>query len=82
MRDIVTIYVGFAYLNAPQLSGIETKLANPTRLIADRRLNPTYDLVFELANWILPKRKFCCADSADGSSLAKISIFVASGTKR
>ena len=43
-RDLGTIYVGFAYLNAPQKSEIVTKLANPTRLVADRRLNPTYTL--------------------------------------
>ncbi len=28
-RDVGTIYVGFAYLNAPQEFGITTKLANP-----------------------------------------------------
>ena len=30
-RDIDTIYVGFAYLNAPQQVEIATKLANPTK---------------------------------------------------
>jgi hypothetical protein len=30
-REIGTIYVGFAYLNAPQKFEIATKLANPTR---------------------------------------------------
>jgi hypothetical protein len=40
-RDVGTIYVGFVYLNAPQKFEIATKLANPTRLVADRRLNPT-----------------------------------------
>ena len=40
-RDIGKIYVGFAYLNAPQKFEIATKLANPTRLVADRRLNST-----------------------------------------
>jgi hypothetical protein len=43
-RDVGTIYVGFAYLNATQKFEIATKLANPTKLVADRRLNPTYDL--------------------------------------
>jgi hypothetical protein len=43
-RDVGTIFVGFAYLNAPQKFEIATKLANPTRLVADFRLNPTYDL--------------------------------------
>ncbi len=42
-RDADSIYVGFAYLNASQNLEIATKLANPTRLIANRRLNPTYD---------------------------------------
>ncbi len=41
-RDVGTIYVGFAYLDAPQEFEITTKLANPTRLRAVRRLNPTY----------------------------------------
>ena len=45
-RDVGTIYVGFAYLNAPQKFEIAPKLANPTRLAAYRRLNPTYDLSF------------------------------------
>ena len=47
-RDVGTIYVGFAYLNAPQKFEIATKLANPTRLVADRWLNPTYNLSFRL----------------------------------
>jgi len=51
-RDVDTIYVGFAYLNAPQKFEIATKLANPTRLVADRRLNPTYDLPFGPTEWI------------------------------
>ena len=45
-RDAGTIYVGFAYLNEPQQLEIETKLANPTGLVADCQLNPTYDLSF------------------------------------
>jgi hypothetical protein len=45
-RDSDTIYVGFAYLNAPQKFEIATQLANPTRLVVNRRLNPTYDLLF------------------------------------
>ena len=53
-RDVGTIYVGFAYLKAPQKFEIATKLANPTRLVADRRLNPTYDLSFRLSKWIPP----------------------------
>ena len=53
-RDAGTIYVGFAYLNAPKKFEIATKLANPTRLVADRRLNPTYDLSFRPTKWILP----------------------------
>jgi hypothetical protein len=43
-RNEGTTYVGFAYLNAPQQFEIATKLANPTRSVADHRLNPTYDL--------------------------------------
>jgi hypothetical protein len=43
-RDVGTIYVGFANLNVPQHFEIATKLANPTSLVADRRLKPTYDL--------------------------------------
>jgi hypothetical protein len=35
-RDVGTIYGGFAYLNAPQHFEIVRKLANPTRLVADR----------------------------------------------
>jgi hypothetical protein len=42
-RDVGTIYVGFAYLNASQKFELATKLVNPTILVADRRLNPTYD---------------------------------------
>jgi hypothetical protein len=53
-RNVGTIYVGFAYLNAPQKFVIATKLANPTRLVADRRLNPTYDLLFRPTKWIPP----------------------------
>jgi hypothetical protein len=45
-RDIGTIYVGFAYLNAPQKLKTPTKIANPTKLVANQRLNPTYDLPF------------------------------------
>jgi hypothetical protein len=41
-RNAGTIYVGFAYLIAPQKFEIAAKLANPTRLVADLRLNPTY----------------------------------------
>jgi hypothetical protein len=51
-RDVDPIYVGFAYLNAPQKFGVEVKLANPTRLVGDRRLNPTYDLAFRTTKWI------------------------------
>jgi hypothetical protein len=40
-RDVGKIYVGFASLVAPQKFEIATKLANPTRLITDSRLNPT-----------------------------------------
>ena len=36
-RDVGTIDVGFAYFKAPAKLVIETKLANPTRLVADRR---------------------------------------------
>jgi hypothetical protein len=43
-RAVDTIYVGFAYLNALQKFEIATKLTNPTRSVADHRLNPTYDL--------------------------------------
>jgi hypothetical protein len=53
-RDVGTIYVGFAYLNASQKFELATKLANPTRLVADRRLNPTYDLSFRPTKWIPP----------------------------
>jgi hypothetical protein len=34
-RDVGTIYVGFAYLNAPQKLEIAKKLANPTRSVAN-----------------------------------------------
>jgi hypothetical protein len=53
-RDVGIIYVGFAYLDAPQKSEIATKLANPTILVAIRRLNPTYDLAFKPTKWIAP----------------------------
>jgi hypothetical protein len=53
-RYVGAIYVGFAYLNAPQKSEITTKLANPTKLVEDRRLNPTYDLSFRPTEWIAP----------------------------
>jgi hypothetical protein len=43
-RDIRNVYVGFAYLIAPQQFEIAPKLANPTRLVANCQLNPTYDL--------------------------------------
>ncbi len=35
-RDTGTIFVGFAYLNVLQQSEVASKLANPTRLVADR----------------------------------------------
>jgi hypothetical protein len=35
------IGIGFGYLNAPQMFEIATKSANPTRTVADRRLDPT-----------------------------------------
>ncbi len=57
-RDVGTIYVGFAYLNTPQQFDIATKLANPTRLVADRRLNPTYDLSLSHTKWIPSKLNF------------------------
>ncbi len=53
-RDVGTIYVGFACLNVPQQFEIAKKLANSTRLVADRRLNPTYDLAFRTTMWIHP----------------------------
>jgi hypothetical protein len=43
LRDVGAIYVGFAYPDEFQQFEIATKLANPTRLVANRRLNPTYD---------------------------------------
>ena len=43
-RDDGNIFVGFAFLNLPQQSVIAYKLENPTRPVADDRLNPTYDL--------------------------------------
>ena len=59
-RDTSAIYVGFAYLREPQKFEIASKLANPTILVADRRLNPTYDLSFRPTKWIppLPKTGF------------------------
>ena len=54
-RDTSAIYVGFAYLREPQKFEIAPKLANPTILVADRRLNPTYDLSFRPTKWIPPK---------------------------
>jgi hypothetical protein len=59
-RDVGTIYVGFAYLDTPQKFEIATKLANPTRLVAGRRLNPTYNLSFRPTKWIPPLRKKKC----------------------
>ncbi len=53
-RDVGTIYVGFAYFNVPQQSEIASKLANPTRSVAEHRLNPTYDLSFRPIKWIHP----------------------------
>jgi hypothetical protein len=53
-RDTGTIFVGFAYLNVPQQFEIASKLANPTRVLADHRLNPTYDLSFRPTKWIPP----------------------------
>ena len=47
-RDTGIIFVGFAYLNVPQQSEIASKPANPTRSVADHRLNPTYDLSLSL----------------------------------
>ena len=38
-QDLGTIYVGFAYLIAPQKLKIVSRSANPTRLVADLRLN-------------------------------------------
>jgi hypothetical protein len=51
-RDTGTIFVGFAYLNVLQQSEVASKLANPTRSVADHRLNPTYDLPFWPTKWI------------------------------
>jgi len=42
-RDNGINFVGFAVLNVPQQSTLESKIANPTRSIADHRLNPTYE---------------------------------------
>ena len=42
-REVGTIYFGLAYLSAIQQSELSTKIAYPTRLVADRRLNPTYE---------------------------------------
>ena len=53
-RDIGTLFVGFAYLNGPQQSEVASKLANPTRSVADHRLNPAYDLSFRPTKWIPP----------------------------
>ena len=53
-RDIGTIYVEFDYFNVPQQSEKALKLANPTRSVADRRLNPAYDLLFRPTKWIPP----------------------------
>ena len=54
MRNKGTIYVGFAHLNVPQKFEIASKLANPTRLVANRRLNPTYDFSYRPTNRIPP----------------------------
>jgi hypothetical protein len=51
-QDLGTIFVGFIYLNASQQFEIAMKLANPTRLVANRRLNPTYDFSFRPRKWI------------------------------
>ena len=39
---------------------ITSKLANPTKLVADRRLNPTYNLSFRVAKWIPPLTNLRC----------------------
>ena len=57
-RDTSAIYVGFAYLREPQKFEIASKLANPTISVADRRLNPTYDLSFRTTKWIPPFENF------------------------
>jgi len=44
--DTITIFVGFAYRDPFQQYEIASLLANPTRSIADRQLNPSYDLSF------------------------------------
>ena len=51
-QEVRTIYVGFANLIASQQLIIKPKIANPTRLAADHRLNPTYDLSFRSTNWV------------------------------
>ena len=51
-RDKGSIFAGFAYLNYLQKYEIVTELANPTSLVADRRLNPTYDVSFRTAKRI------------------------------
>ena len=51
-RDKGSIFVGFAYFNYLQNFEIVTELANPTSLVADRRLNPTHHVSFRTAKWI------------------------------
>ena len=52
-RDTGTIFVGFTYLNMPQQSELASRLANPTRSVADHRLNSTfYHLSFKPRKWI------------------------------
>ena len=43
-----------AYLNVSIQSIIASTFANPTRSVADHRLNPTYDLSFWPTKWIPP----------------------------
>jgi len=51
-RDTGTIFVGFACLNEPQHSAEAFNIVNPTRSVANHRLNPTYDLSFRHTKWI------------------------------
>ena len=53
-RDAGIIFVGFACPDAPQKFEIATKLVNPTKSVADHRLNPTYDLSSLHRKWIPP----------------------------
>jgi hypothetical protein len=53
-RDTGTIFVGFAYLDAPQNYDIVTRLANPTRLVEDYGLTQPTILILSYPRYRFP----------------------------